>query len=142
MRQSRRHDLAVKRTPIGFGLFTKVPIPKGVRVIEYTGTLVSNTDTARFTGRYLFEVNSRWTIDGTARENLARYINHSCRPNCEAIVRGKRIFIYAKRRIAPGEELGYDYGKAYFDEFIQPKGCACSRCAARVAGRRGRSAPE
>jgi SET domain-containing protein len=76
----------------------------------------------------------RWTIDGTGRGNLARYVNHSCRPNCEAIVRGKRVLIYAKRAVAAGEELVYDYGKAYFEEFIQPKGCACAHCAARQAG--------
>jgi uncharacterized protein len=116
------------RASVGLGLFTTHPILKGARIIEYTGRLVPNSDPARLQGRYLFEVNSRWTIDGAGRENLSRYINHSCRPNCEAIVRGRRVFIYAKRRIAAGEELGYDYGRAYFDEFIKPRGCACRRC--------------
>jgi uncharacterized protein len=134
MQSSESLDLVIRRTPIGLGLFTRGPIPRGSRVAEYTGPLVSNRDHARLKGRYLFEVNSRWTIDGAGRGNLARYINHSCRPNCEAVVRGKRIFIYAKKRISPGEELAYDYGKAYFDEFIKPKGCACPRCTERARG--------
>jgi SET domain-containing protein len=73
-------------------------------------------------------VNSRWTVDGTGRENLSRYINHSCDPNCIAYTRGKRILIYARRAIRPGEELSYDYGKEYFDAFIRPRGCACAVC--------------
>jgi SET domain-containing protein len=133
MRRTPQSELAIKRTPIGLGLFARAPVPKGALVIEYTGRLVSNTDEARLKGRYLFEVNTRWTIDGVGRENLSRYINHSCRPNCEAIARGKRIFIHARRGISAGEELCYDYGKAYFDEFIKPTGCACARCSEPIA---------
>ena len=134
----KRRDLTIRRTPIGLGLFTVSPIRGGALVCEYTGNLISNSDTPRMKGRYLFEVNSRWTIDGSRRDNIARYINHSCTPDCEAFTRGKRVFIYAKRNISAGEELCYDYGKAYFDEFIKPKGCACERCSPRpgVNGRR------
>jgi hypothetical protein len=82
-------------------------------------------------GRYLFQVNSRWTIDGTGRQNLSRYINHSCAPNCVAYTQGKRIRIYARRRIAAGEELSYDYGREYFDAYIKPSGCACTACSPR-----------
>ncbi|HET6486608.1 MAG TPA: SET domain-containing protein-lysine N-methyltransferase [Spirochaetia bacterium] len=128
-----KHDLVIKRTPVGLGLFTRNPIRKGAFVIEYTGVRVPNSDESRLKGRYLFEVNSRWTIDGSGRENLSRYINHSCRPNCEAIISRGRILIYAKRAIAPDEELAYDYGKAYFDEFIKPKGCGCAHCRTQAA---------
>ena len=93
--------------------------------------------------RYLFEINSRWTIDGSPRRNVARYINHSCRPNAETdIVKGE-ILISAIRNIEPGEEITYDYGKDHFDGFIKPKGCKCVKCrekrrGARRSGRNGR----
>jgi uncharacterized protein len=119
----------VRKTRIGLGLFAKTAFSKGGLVIEYTGALISNAAADRKGGRYLFQVNSRWTVDGTGRENLSRYINHSCDPNCIAYTRGKRILIYARRAIAPGEELSYDYGKEYFDAFIKPKGCACPACS-------------
>ena len=135
-----KHDLVIKRTSIGLGLFTRNPIPKGAFVIEYTGVRVPNSDESRLKGRYLFEINSRWTIDGSGRENLSRYINHSCKPNCEAIITRGKILIYAKRAISAGEELAYDYGKAYFDEFIKPKGCACSYCREQAQSDGGRAA--
>ncbi|MGA2481362.1 MAG: SET domain-containing protein-lysine N-methyltransferase [Spirochaetia bacterium] len=119
----------VRKTRTGLGLFANTTFSKGELVIEYTGALISNADADRKGGRYLFQVNSRWTVDGTGRENLSRYINHSCDPNCIAYTRGKRILIYARRTIAPGEELSYDYGKEYFDAYIRPKGCACPVCA-------------
>jgi uncharacterized protein len=119
----------VKRTRIGLGLFAAIPFSKGQRVIEYTGALISNDEADRKGGRYLFQVNSRWTVDGTGRENLSRYINHSCDPNCVAYSRGKRVIIYALRDIAPGEELSYDYGSEYFDAYIRPRGCACPTCS-------------
>jgi len=120
---------ALRRTPIGLGLFTIRRISKGDLVIEYTGKLLSNAEADLLNSRYLFQVNTRWTVDGSGRENLGRYINHSCRPNCVAYVSRLKIFIYAKRNIAMGEELSYDYGKEYFEEFIKPKGCACLHCA-------------
>ena len=97
-------------------------------MIEYTGALLPTAAADRRGGRYLFQVNSRWTIDGSGRENLSRYINHSCAPNCIAHTRGKRVLIYSRRRISPGEELSYDYGKEYFDEYIKPQGCLCESC--------------
>src|ERR1043166_387220 len=82
---------AIKRSGAGLGLFAVEPIPAGKRVIEYTGPLVSNEVVeSRPKARYFFGVNSKWTIDGTPRSNIARYINHSCRPNCEAILSKRR----------------------------------------------------
>ena len=75
---------ALKRTSIGLGLFTNRRIAKGDLVIQYTGKLLSNAEADYLNSRYLFQVNSRWTVDGSGRENLSRYINHSCRPNCVA----------------------------------------------------------
>jgi len=68
-------------------------------------------------------------IDGSARSNIARYINHSCKPNCEAEIVAGRVFLRALRRIEAGEELSYDYGKEYFDMYIKPYGCRCAACA-------------
>jgi len=126
-----KDDFVVRKTPIGLGLFTRRAFSKGDFVIDYTGTLLPNDVADRKGGRYLFRVNSRWTIDGTGRENLSRYINHSCKPNCIAYTQGKRVRIYAKTSIEPGEELAYDYGKEYFDAFIGPKGCGCASCKAK-----------
>jgi uncharacterized protein len=110
------------------GLFATRSYAKGDFVIEYTGKLLSNEDADRKGGRYLFRVNSRWTIDGTPRENHSRYINHSCKPNCIAYTRGKTVRIYALKAIEPGRELTYDYGKEYFDAYIGPEGCLCEAC--------------
>lgn len=118
----------VKRSSAGLGLFADEDIKKGEFVIEYTGVMLSREAADKKGGKYLFEVSSRRVIDGSGRDNLARYINHSCKPNCEADVRRGRIFIFAKRNIKKGEELAYDYGKEYFDEFIKPKGCRCASC--------------
>jgi hypothetical protein len=83
-------------------------------------------------GKYLFEINSRTTIDGSGRENLARYINHSCRPNCEATIKNKQIIIRSIKEIKPGDELTYNYGKEYFNEYIKPFGCKCAYCKKKI----------
>jgi SET domain-containing protein len=122
---------AIKRSGAGLGLFAVEPIPAGKRIIEYTGPLVSDEVVERRPkAKYFFGVNSKWTIDGTPRSNLARYINHSCRPNCDAILSKRRVWIWSRRAIKAGEELTYDYGKEYFDELIKPFGCKCSKCTA------------
>ncbi len=119
----------IKRTAHGLGLFALEPIPAGSRIIEYTGPLISNGEVdKRPTGKYFFGVNSKWSVDGTPRSNLARYINHSCRPNAEAIISGRRVWIWSKRAIKAGEELSYNYGKEYFDVHIKPIGCKCAKC--------------
>ncbi len=124
-----KYKFAIKRTEYGLGLFTLEPIPRGKKIIEYVGTLVSNEYVEqRVNGKYFFGVNSKWSIDGTPRSNIARYINHSCRPNCEAIITGRRVWIWTKRAINAGEELVYDYGKEYFDIHLRPKGCGCEKC--------------
>ena len=124
-----KYKFAIRRTAHGLGLFTLEPIAKGKRIIEYTGPLVLDDEVDRRpNGKYFFGVNSKWTIDGTPRSNTARYINHSCRPNSEAIISGRRVWIWSKRAIKAGEELSYHYGKEYFEDMIQPKGCRCEKC--------------
>ncbi|HEX8176359.1 MAG TPA: SET domain-containing protein [Pyrinomonadaceae bacterium] len=120
--------LTVKRTVTGLGLFAVEAIPAGKRIIEYTGPLVTNEEVERSRGRYFFGVNSRWSIDGSPRTNLARYINHSCRPNTEAIISGRRVWIWSKKNIKAGEEITYNYGKEYFNDIIKPIGCKCKKC--------------
>lgn len=128
-----RHQLVVKRsgagkgTSAGLGLFTTAPIKKGAFIIEYTGPLITNDEADKIGGKYLFALGEKYTIDGRGRNNLARYINHSCvKENCETVQYAKRIKIKATRNIKAGEELVYDYGKEYFDEYIG-KNCNCPK---------------
>lgn len=123
--------LSVKRSRTGLGLFTASPIPKGACVIEYVGRVLSQEEAATSGSRYLFEISKRKTIDGKPRDNKAGYINHSCKPNCETDIHAGRVFIMALRTIQPGEELTYDYGEEYFDEFLKPVGCKCASCTTR-----------
>jgi uncharacterized protein len=117
--------LAAYRSPIhGTGVTAKAAIAKGAEVVEYTGTLRSHEEVdeeygGKDTGHtFLFILNDRYVIDGNKNGNLARYINHSCSPNCEAFVveaesgdpTADRVVIEALRDIEPGEELTYDYG--------------------------------
>jgi SET domain-containing protein len=125
------YEYAIKRTRTGLGFFATEPIPKGKRIIEYIGPLITNEEFERRNGKYFFGVNSKWTIDGSPRSNLARYINHSCRPNAEAITSGKRVWIWSRRNIKAGEEVTYDYGKEYFEDIIQPMGCRCVGCESK-----------
>ena len=121
--------LMIKRTKTGLGLFATKPIPKGKRIIEYFGPLIPNEKVERSNGKYFFGVNSKWSIDGSARKNTARYINHSCRPNAEAFVsQRRRVWIWSRRNIKAGEEITYDYGKEYFEGIIEPIGCRCGKC--------------
>jgi SET domain-containing protein len=116
----------VGRASAGLGLFATRPYKRGERVIEYFGRTIPTAEEYTSRSKYLFEVNSRKTIDGTTRENIARYINHSCRPNCEPEIERGRIYIDAIRRIKPGDEFTYDYGEEYVEEHIKPYGCRCA----------------
>ena len=101
----------------GRGAFATRPIKRGTRIIEYTGERISHEEADRryddgAMGRhhtFLFSIDSKTVIDAAVDGNDARFINHSCAPNCEAIDERKRIYIEAIRDIAPGEELTYDY---------------------------------
>jgi uncharacterized protein len=124
-KQTYPDGIRVGRASAGLGLFATRPFKKGERIIEYVGRTLTNAEEYSSRSKYLFEVNSRKTIDGAIRSNIARYINHSCTPNCEPeIVRG-RIFIDAVKGIKAGEEFVYDYGEEYFNEHIRPYGCRC-----------------
>ena len=132
-------NYAIKRTATGLGLFALKPIPKGKRIIEYVGPYLPNEEVEKRYGKYFFGVNSKWSIDGSPRSNIARYINHSCAPNAEAIISGRRVWIWSRRNIKAGEEIAYNYGKEYFDDIIKPIGCKCVKCRAESKAKRKRS---
>jgi len=122
----------VGRSPTGLGLFATKPIKKGSKIIRYFGPLLDSKkkkDDA-IENKYLFELNDRWTIDGSVRKNIARYINHACKPNAESDVRPRKrkVFIRAIKNIEPGEEINYDYGTDYFKAYLKPIGCKCAAC--------------
>ena len=114
------------RAGTGQGLFAAAMFRKGEFIAEYTGTKIPAALADVSKSRYLFEIDSEWTIDGSARSNIARYVNHSCAPNTEAEIEDGRILIHAVRNIKKGEELTIDYDTEYFDEFIRPVGCKCA----------------
>ena len=117
---------AARQSPIhGNGAFAKAPIKKGTRLIQYQGALLTHKQVDRVyaddveTGHtFLFTLNEHFVIDANVDGNDARWINHSCEPNCEAVVEEDddgnptqdKIFIEATRAIKPGEELTYNYG--------------------------------
>ncbi|MCF7815902.1 MAG: SET domain-containing protein [Candidatus Pacebacteria bacterium] len=122
-------SLQVKRATAGLGLFATTEFKKGDFIIEYTGERISDEEANRRGGRYLFILNKKNVIDGKGRENKARYINHSCKPNAEAEFDedDMKIRILARRLIKSGEEITYDYGKEFWNEYIKPN-CRCLKC--------------
>lgn len=129
--RKQKYDVSVKRARAGLGLFAETPIKRGDFIIEYYGPVMNEDEADTKGGKYQFGVDDKWTIDGSSRKNMARYINHSCRPNCEPEIEGKRVFIHALRAIKPGEELTYNYGKEYFNDYIKPYGCRCGHHRSR-----------
>src|SRR5277367_1593142 len=122
----------VGRSRTGLGLFATKPIKKGAKIIRYFGPLLDSgkkKDDA-IENKYLFELNNRWTIDGSVRKNIARYINHACKPNAESDVsaRKRKVVIRAIKNIEPGDEINYDYGTDYFKAYLKPIGCKCDAC--------------
>ena len=112
----------------GFGVFAAEPIAKNKRIIDYAGELIRNDRSTAREARYLkkgciwvFRVNRRWSRDAAVSGNIARFINHSCTPNCWWEVVDTIIWIRASRSIRAGEELTYDYA-TIGDKTIQ---CRC-----------------
>ena len=133
------HRLTVRRSRTGRGLFSSRPIKKGTRLVEYTGRLLSDAECYTSRSKYLFAINDEKMIDGWVKGNTARYINHSCRPNCEIEIRGGRIYVMAARPIKADEELTFDYGDEYFEDRIRPQGCKCVACFPLAAVANGTS---
>ncbi len=136
MKRTIHRNVKVKRAAHGLGLFAIGPIKKGALIGEYWGEIITEAEADRRGGKYLFELENQMAIDGKTRQNIARYINHSCNPNCEPEenVEKKRVHILARRNIREGEELGYNYGKEYWVTHIKPLKCRCG-CGGRGPAR-------
>lgn len=145
---TRRNPWVVlRRSAIhGRGVYARKDIPKGTRLIEYTGERISNAEADR---RYddesmakhhtfLFILNSRMCIDAGVGGNVSRYINHSCDPNCVAWIEGQHIWIDALRDIKQGDELAYDYeydflpGYTVEDLEFYPCYCGSRKCRGTI----------
>jgi SET domain-containing protein len=136
----------VGRSRTGLGLFATKPIKKGAKIVRYFGPLLDSRkkkDDA-IENKYLFELNNRWTIDGSVRKNIARYINHACKPNAESDVkpRKRKVVIRAIKNIEPGEEINYDYGTDYFKAYLKPIGCKCDACEKKRKKKRAETRAE
>ena len=100
----------------GFGVFALESINKNRRIIDYAGEKIRNRDSTKREIRYLkrgeiwcFRVNRLYSRDAAVGGNVARFINHSCQPNCYSNIIGDTIWIIAGRNITAGEELTYNY---------------------------------
>jgi len=133
----------------GVGVFARDFVPQGERVLEYVGERITKAEAARREERrqaraavgatdacvYIFELNRTFDLDGAVPGNPARRINHSCAPNCEAQSDGRRIWIVARRDLAPGEELTYDYGFRLADARRHPCRCGAAECAGFIVAK-------
>ena len=113
-----RRGLSLRRSGIhGKGVFARIPIPAGTRIIEYRGERITTAEAdARYPDdpenphhTFLFAIDDDVVIDAAVNGNEARFINHSCDPNCDAVIDDGRIWIETIRDVQPGEELAYDY---------------------------------
>jgi hypothetical protein len=132
-RLSRPARTRIGRSLAGLGMFACEPIKKGRFIARYSGRKIDTDLADELNNKYLFEINARWTIDGSSRRNVARYINHSCRPNAEPYFVKHVIKIRAIKSIKPDEEITYNYGRGYFDCFIKAVGCKCIACRKKKA---------
>lgn len=146
--------IEVRRSGVhGRGVFTRGRIRKGARIIEYTGRRLPwkeaqdapPLDPRRPYHTMLFSLENGDVIDAAVGGNEARWINHSCDPNCETFEEGNRIFVHALRGLQPGEELFYDYKMIPSDrrtrKLEKEFGCACGTARCRgtmLAPRKGR----
>jgi hypothetical protein len=129
----------------GRGVFSTRPIKKGARIIEYQGERITHEEADN---RYddeameshhtmLFSLDDVWCIDAIRTGNDARYINHSCAPNCEAVQEGDRVFIFSTTVIPKGEELTYDYRYDYDESISLAKAKRLYPCYCGTASCRG-----
>jgi len=125
----------------GRGVYAQCDIPDGTRIIEYTGEKITKAEAWRREALrvkrahrggdgsvYIFELNKRYDLDGGKGSNVARLINHSCAPNCRAETDRGHIWILARRDIAAGEEMTFDYGYGFSLWEDHPCRCGASRC--------------
>ena len=118
------------------GLYANQNIKKGTKIIEYKGKIISvkhSETNPKFDNEkaiYLFNITKKYDLDGDFKFNTARLINHSCEPNCEVFGSGLKIWVYAMKNIKKGEELSYDYGFNYDEDYkAYPCKCGAKNCA-------------
>ena len=121
------------------GLYANQDIKKGTKIIEYKGKIItarqSELDSKYDNDKaiYLFNINKKYDLDGDFGFNTARLINHSCDPNCEVFGKGLRLWVYAMKDIKKGEELSYDYGFSFDEDFKNyPCKCGADKCVGYI----------
>jgi hypothetical protein len=115
----------------GIGGLAARDIPAGTRIIEYSGEKIDRQESLRRcegNNEYIFRLNEQWDVDGRVEWNLARFLNHSCVPNCEAELDQERIWIIALRSIRAGEEITFNYGFDLEDYRNYPCTCGAASC--------------
>jgi hypothetical protein len=121
----------------GQGLFAEQDIKQGTKIIRYIGEKISREESERRLAAgnvYIFGLNEHYSIDGDTPRNIARFINHSCDPNCQTEQFGNTIWIVAIRDIAVGEELTYNYGYEIDDQPAEPCHCGAQTCCGYILG--------
>ena len=129
-----RRPFRIGRAKTGLGLFAIKPIKKGAFIVRYSGRVIPNEEAERREARgarYMYELNNKFTLDGSSRRNVGRYANHSCRPNAETVLYRRQVRIKAMRNIKVGDEITYHYGKDYYDAYIGKARCKCVTCTLR-----------
>ena len=121
------------------GLYASKDIKKGTKIINYVGKIITKKETdtnPKFdNGKaiYLYNLNSKYDLDGDFKYNTARLINHSCDPNCEVDGEGLKLWISAIKDIKKGDELSYDYGFSFDEDYRQfPCKCASKYCCGYI----------
>lgn len=125
------NNLKVKKAKAGRGLFAICKLPKNEFIIEYKGRPLSENEKYSSTSKYLFEVNDKITLDGYIKNNNAKFINHSCKPNSEFVLKKDQVFVKTLKKIDSGQEITLNYGPEYFEEYIKPIGCKCETCLSK-----------
>jgi len=127
------NNLAIRPSPIhGMGGFAMGDLARGARVVEYTGRKISKAESLRLCEAgnwFIFSLDDVFDLDGNTAGNPARWLNHSCAPNCEAECDGGRIWITARRDIAAGEEITFNYGYTLDEYREHPCHCGVPECA-------------
>ena len=121
------------------GLYANRDIKSGTKIIEYKGKIISvkqSENDPKFDNSkaiYLFNLNKRYDLDGAYNFNIARLINHSCNPNCEVFGKGLKVWVYAMKNIKKGDELSYDYGFSFDQDFKKyPCRCGSKKCVGYI----------
>lgn len=134
------------------GIFAKKNIKKGIKIIEYIGEMVSKDEgnkraadqyklakkNKHLGSVYVFELNKKYDLDGNFKHNIARFINHSCEPNCRFTIKKNKIWIIAKKNIKKGEELNYDYGYDLEDYKSHKCRCRSDNCLGYIVAKEHR----